>query len=90
MKLGIRLRELRKASGFTLRDLAQKAGVDFTYLSKIETGKLEYMPAVDTIRRLAELHAPGHARHAGRPARRDRHRSGHWPAGFLRPGAGAA
>jgi transcriptional regulator with XRE-family HTH domain len=55
MRLGTRLRELRKASGFTLRELAEKAGLDFTYLSKIETGKLQYMPAADTIRKLAEL-----------------------------------
>ena len=55
MRLGDKLRELRKASGFTLRELADKAGLDYTYISKIETNKLEYMPAVDTIRKLAEL-----------------------------------
>ncbi len=51
---GIKLRELRKAAGFTLRDLAEKAGLDFTYLSKMETGKLPYTPAPDTIRALAD------------------------------------
>lgn len=55
MSFGAKLRELRKAGGFTLRELAEKAGLDFTYLSKIETGKLQYMPATDTIRKLAEL-----------------------------------
>lgn len=55
MTLGARLRELRKARGLTLRELAEKAGVDFTYLSKIETGKLQYTPGTDTIRKLAEL-----------------------------------
>lgn len=55
MSFGAKLRELRKAAGLTLRELAEKAGLDFTYLSKIETGKLQYMPATDTIRKLAEL-----------------------------------
>ena len=55
MTFGARLRELRRAAGLTLRVLADKAGVDFTYLSKIETGKLQYMPASDTIRKLADL-----------------------------------
>jgi HTH-type transcriptional regulator, competence development regulator len=55
MRLGEKLRELRKASGLTLRELADKACLDYTYISKIETNKLEYMPAVDTIRKLAEL-----------------------------------
>ena|SRR6266478_1132507 len=55
MSFGSKLRELRRAAGLTLRELAGKAGLDFTYLSKIETGKLQYMPAADTIRKLAEL-----------------------------------
>jgi len=37
----------------TLRALAEKAGVSFTYLSKIENGKVGYTPAPDTIRALA-------------------------------------
>ncbi len=57
MIFGERLRELRHARGLTLRALAQAAGVDFTYLSKIETGKIPYTPAADTIRTLA--HALG-------------------------------
>ena len=55
MSLGTKLRELRRAAGLTLRELAEMAKLDFTYLSKIETGKLQYMPATDTIRTLAEL-----------------------------------
>ena len=55
MNFGAKLRDLRKAAGLTQRELAEKAGLDFTYLSKIETGKLQYMPASDSIRKLAEL-----------------------------------
>lgn len=38
MKFGQRLRELRKAKGMTQRELADKVGINFTYLSKLETG----------------------------------------------------
>lgn len=52
-EFGARVRELRSASGLTLRELAKRAKIDFTYLSKIETGKLPYTPASSTIRALA-------------------------------------
>ncbi len=42
MRFGERLRELRKAKGFTLRDLAARVGVGHTYLSKAENERLEY------------------------------------------------
>ena len=42
MRFGKRLRELRKAKGFTLRDLAGKVGVGFTYLSRAENERLQY------------------------------------------------
>lgn len=42
MRFGQRLRQLRKAKGFTLRALASKVKVDFTYLSKIENHRLAY------------------------------------------------
>lgn len=38
----------------TLRALAEAAGVDFTYLSKIENERVEHLPSVETIRDLAE------------------------------------
>ena len=53
MTLGERLRQLRKEKKMTLRVLAEAAGVDFTYLSKIENGKAGYSPGADTIRVLA-------------------------------------
>ena len=50
---GERLRQLRKEKNLTLRSLAEAAGVDFTYLSKIENGKVGYSPGADTIRAFA-------------------------------------
>ena len=51
---GAKLRALRQERGLTLRALAEAAGVDFTYLSKIENDRLDYSPGVETIRDLAE------------------------------------
>src|SRR6516162_11043094 len=42
MRFGERLRQLRKAKGFTLRVLAAQVGVGFTYLSRAENEKLQY------------------------------------------------
>lgn len=53
-EFGARLRDLRQRKGMTLRGLADVAGVDFTYLSKIETGRPGYFPGAGTIRELAE------------------------------------
>ena len=38
MTFGEHLRALRKEKRMTQKELAEKAGIDFTYLSKIETG----------------------------------------------------
>jgi transcriptional regulator with XRE-family HTH domain len=51
---GDRLRELRHQKGLNQRELADKVDIDFTYLSKIETGKMS-PPSQDTIRKLAEV-----------------------------------
>lgn len=51
---GQRLRELRKANNLSQRDLADRVGLDFTYLSKIENDKMG-PPAADNISKLAEL-----------------------------------
>ena len=50
---GAKLRELRQEKGMTLRELAEATGVDFTYLSKIENDRLDYLPGAETIRDLA-------------------------------------
>jgi transcriptional regulator with XRE-family HTH domain len=53
MEFGRRLRELRKQKKISQRDLATRVAVDFTYLSKIEGGRLA-PPSEDVIRRLAQ------------------------------------
>lgn len=56
MTFGERVRELRKEKGLTLRALAVKVGVNFTYLSKIENTKLDFgvYPGAGLIRKLAK------------------------------------
>lgn len=51
---GQKLRELRKAKKFSQRNLADKVGVDFSYISKVENDRLP-PPAVDTIVRICEI-----------------------------------
>jgi transcriptional regulator with XRE-family HTH domain len=56
MSFGDRLRELRQDKSLTLRDLAAKVGVGFTYLSKIENERLPigHSPSEQLIHKLAE------------------------------------
>lgn len=51
--LGERVRALRRERGLTQRRLAEQAGVDFTYLSKIENDRLEHTPSVRTLLQIA-------------------------------------
>ena len=53
-EFGARLRELRIKACLTQRELAEKVGVDFSYLSKIENGALS-PPSEKVIRRLGEV-----------------------------------
>lgn len=55
MPFGNRVRELRLAKNMTLRDLAAKVGVGFTYLSKIENHRLGdgHSPSEKLIHKLA-------------------------------------
>lgn len=57
MTFGERVRELRKAKNLTLRELAAKVKVNFTYLSKIENHKLDFgdYPGEGLIRKLAKV-----------------------------------
>ena len=48
-----RLRELRKAARLSQRALAEKVRVDFTYLSKIENGRVE-PPSEGVLQRIAK------------------------------------
>ena len=45
---GQSLRELRRSKSVSQRDLAEKVGVDFSYISKLENDRLP-PPAADTI-----------------------------------------
>jgi transcriptional regulator with XRE-family HTH domain len=47
------LRDRRRVAGISQRDLAAKIGVDFSYISKLENGRLA-PPATDTTGRIAK------------------------------------
>lgn len=53
MELGTRMRQLRRERGMTLRAVAEVAGVNQTYLSKIENNKPGFVPGAETVRALA-------------------------------------
>lgn len=55
MSLGERIKELRRSRHLTQRQLADLAGVDFTYLSKIENDRLEHSPSIKTLQDLARV-----------------------------------
>lgn len=57
MTFGERIRELRNAKHLTLRDVAKRVKVNFTYISKIENHKLDFgdYPSEDLIRKLARM-----------------------------------
>ena len=56
MTFGERVRQLRKAKDWTLRDLAEKVGVGFTHLSRVENEHLNFgdYPSDALIHRLAD------------------------------------
>ena len=56
MIFGERIRELRRRKDLTLRGLAAKVGVGFSYLSMVENGKLDFgdYPSKGLIRKLAK------------------------------------
>jgi HTH-type transcriptional regulator, competence development regulator len=51
---GKKIQRLRRERGLTQRTLANKLGIDFTYLSKLENDRGE-APGEETVRRLGEL-----------------------------------
>ena len=54
MDFGERLRQLRLDKTLSQRKLAEKIGIDFTYLSKIERGRMS-PPSQETIMKLASV-----------------------------------
>lgn len=55
MTFGQKLRKLRRAKSLSQKRLAEQVGINYTYLSKIESEKLDFAPypSEDLIRRLA-------------------------------------
>ena len=55
MGFGNRLRAMRTTKGLSQRALGERVGVSFTYISKVENGKLDFgdYPSEDLICRLA-------------------------------------
>lgn len=51
-QIGKRLRDFRQRKGFTQKTLAKMAGVDYTYIGKIERG--EQFPSLNVLIRFAE------------------------------------
>ena len=54
LSLGETIREARKGAGLTLRDLAARAEVSYSYLSKIENDKPGFTPSEARITAIAE------------------------------------
>jgi transcriptional regulator with XRE-family HTH domain len=54
LTFGSSVRELRKRKGMSLRELAKESDIDFTYLSKLESGKFP-PPSEGVIHKLAEI-----------------------------------
>ena len=53
--IGQRIRELRKQRNLTQRELADRIGINFTYLSRVENDRLDadQTPREDTLQKLA-------------------------------------
>lgn len=54
--VGQRIREIRKERNMTQRQLAEKVGINFTYLSRVENDRLdaEQTPREDTLQKIAK------------------------------------
>ncbi len=54
--VGQRIREIRKSRNLTQRELADRVGINFTYLSRVENDRLddEQTPREETIQRIAQ------------------------------------
>ena len=53
--IGQRIREIRKSRNLTQRELADRVGINFTYLSRVENDRLddEQTPREETLQRIA-------------------------------------
>jgi HTH-type transcriptional regulator, competence development regulator len=55
VSFGDTIKTLRKQREMTQRELADALGVNFTYISKIESGKIEVLPSEELIRNIARV-----------------------------------
>ncbi len=55
VKIGEKLSKARKEKGYNLRDAGKLTGLDFSYISKIEKGKVEN-PSLKTYEKLCNLY----------------------------------
>lgn len=51
--LGDKIRELRRNKRYSLKEVADITGIDYTYLSKVENDR--HIPSIDTVARLADI-----------------------------------
>lgn len=54
MSFGEYIHELRQKRELTQRVLAEKVGVDFSYISKMENDRLDHTPSLKTLQALAK------------------------------------
>jgi len=54
MSFGATLRDLRRTAGISQRELADRIGLDFSYISKVENGRVP-PPAADTVVKICEV-----------------------------------
>ncbi|MBN2572566.1 MAG: helix-turn-helix transcriptional regulator [Ignavibacteriales bacterium] len=54
MSFGDTLKTIRRSKGISQRELASKAGVDFSYISKVENDRLA-PPSAETIIKLSQI-----------------------------------
>ena len=52
MNIGVRLKEVRRLRGISLRNLAKKVGVSASFISQVEQNKCQ--PSLDTLRKISE------------------------------------
>lgn len=52
-QIGEKLREIREKKGFTMRQVAEIIDIDYSYISKIEKGKI---PSLDKLNKLCDLY----------------------------------
>lgn len=53
IEVGRKLKKLREQHGYTMRDVGERTGINYSYVGKIEKGKI---PSLSTLKRLCSLY----------------------------------